>query len=56
MAVPVVETAEVLWGLQLLLVGREVVGVVEDPDIPIAMRLLDLGRTCIEGNVTTIDA
>jgi hypothetical protein len=39
MVVPVVGTAEGLWDLQLLLVGREVVGVVEDPDIPIAMRL-----------------
>lgn len=56
MIVPVVETVEGLWDLQLLLVGREVVGIVEDPGIPIAMRLPDLGRTCIEGDVTTIDA
>jgi hypothetical protein len=56
MVVPVVETAAGLWDLQLLLVGREVVGVVEDPDIPIAMRLPDLGRTCIESHVTTINA
>ena len=56
MVVLVVETAEGLRDLQLLVAGREVVGVVEDPDIPIAMRLPDLGRTCIEGDVTTIDA
>ncbi len=41
MTVPVVETAEGLRDLQLLLVEREVVGFVEDLDIPIAMRLPD---------------
>jgi hypothetical protein len=56
MVVPLAETAEGLWDLQLLLVGREVVGIVEDPGIPIATRLQDLGRTYSESHVTTIDA